>query len=189
MKRTPIKRTAWQDIRDLGPRCEVRGCKRQPEAALPVCLRHAEAYLFNLSKLGELAPERQNRRPEVNTPPRHPINSREAWNAAKRKQRAWREACMKARPFVCVAAEMGGCDGPLECDHVKPKSQGGEYVVENGAFLCREHHRQKTDSELKYRRHWLRPDQIAWLEAIGWVTWLPDGSVVGRGMRHFEETR
>lgn len=190
MKRTAIRRPTWQEIQARGPQCEVRGCKRQPEDDVPRCARHAPAYLFELSKLGELGPPARLRDdPTIKgygqDAPVHPRSAGQVKAAQRKyKQSAWRRQCLKVRPAVCVAAELGGCAGQLECDHIFPRSAGGPYVVENGAFLCSEHHRQKTDSELQYRRHWLGADQIAWLESVKWFVWEADGSVSGRGWRH-----
>lgn len=195
MKRTPLKRTTWLDLQARGPRCEVRGCNRTPEADVPRCPRHAPAYRFELSKLGELSPK-----PKIPDDPKidrfaqdakvHAASRQDVIRAqAKYKQSAWRRQCLMVREAVCVAAGLGGCEGQLECDHIWPKSQGGPFVVENGAFLCTRHHAMKTYSELKYRREWLAEDQIEWLHQVGWVTWANDGSVSGRGWRHFEEHR
>jgi 5-methylcytosine-specific restriction endonuclease McrA len=192
VKRTPLHRTTWQEIQARGKRCDVRGCNRAAEDDIPRCARHAPAYRFELSKLGELSPA-----PTIPDDPKigrfaedakvHAASRAQVVKAqAKYKQSAWRKACLQVRPAVCAAAALGGCAGQLECDHIWPKSQGGPYVVENGAFLCTEHHRQKTDSELKYRRDWLGWDQVKWLADSGWVMWAADGSVSGRGWRHFE---
>lgn len=159
---------------------------------MPRCARHAPAYLFELSKLGELrpgpiAPDDPLITGYGQDAPIHP-SAQLSVKAAQRKykQSQWRRKCLKVRPFVCIAAGLGGCEGRLECDHVWPKSQGGPYVVENGVFVCAKHHKMKTDSELKYRRIWLAPDQVAWLAEMDWVRWLPNGDVAGRGWRHFE---
>lgn len=195
MKRTPLKRTTWLDIQARGPRCEVRGCNRTPEPDVPRCPRHAPAYRFELSKLGELSPKpRLPDDPKIDRfaqDAKVHDSSREAVVLARRKykQSAWRKACLQVRPAVCIAASLGGCEGQLECDHIFPRSQGGPYVVENGAFVCTRHHRMKTDSELKYRREWLGADQVKWLADVNWVRWLSNGDVEGKGFRHFEPVR
>lgn len=187
-----MMRTAWQRDDRRTVTCQVRTCKRAPEDDLPVCGRHAPGYLFELSKLGELGPK-----PVLKDDPKidrfagdakvHDASREQVVRAqAKYRQSAWRRECLKVRAAVCVAASLGGCAGQLEMDHCFPKSQGGPYVVENGVPVCTEHHRQKTNSELRYRREWLAQDQINWLAEIGWVSWAADGSVSGRGWKHFE---
>jgi len=44
---------------------------------------------------------------------------------------------------VCAYAHLGGCDGPLEKDHIVPRDAGGESTVENIRPLCRRHNRQR----------------------------------------------
>mgnify|MGYP002722322936 CR=1 FL=1 len=119
----------------------------------------------------EKAPERQ--RPEK---PKHAPK-------ARRNYGPWREACLTLRGRYCRAC--GRANVKLEADHMKPRSQGGLSVVENGLILCSEHHEQKTLSKLQIRKEWLDSDQVAWLAREGWVVWDESGDVSGRGMRHF----
>jgi hypothetical protein len=77
----------------------------------------------------------------------------------------------------------------LQADHIKPRSQGGPSVVENGMMLCEDHHTAKTESRLKIRYEWLDEDQVAWLQQVGWVWWDDAGEVYGRGRKHFEPKR
>lgn len=44
---------------------------------------------------------------------------------------------------TCAFADQGGCDGPLEADHIVPRSQGGESTRENLRPLCRRHNRRR----------------------------------------------
>lgn len=109
------------------------------------------------------------------------------WSPKYRLQWEWSRLVRDTRGELCVAvaSEYGICQGHHEADHIVPKSQGGPYVVENGAVLCHRHHEMKTNSELKYRREWLQPDQVAWLAECGWVAWDADGQPYGRGWKHF----
>ena len=70
-------------------------------------------------------------------------------------------------------------------DHLKPRSQGGPSVVENGLPLCRTHHEAKTSGTLQIRYEWLTDAQRAFLAADGWVDWDADGLPFGHGYRHF----
>lgn len=85
-----------------------------------------------------------------------------------------------------------GSSQHLELDHIKPRSQGGQSDVENGLPLCGAWgscgaHARKTAGSLRIQKSWLDPDQIAYLDQIGWVRWDPEtGEVSGNGWRHFE---
>jgi 5-methylcytosine-specific restriction enzyme A len=52
------------------------------------------------------------------------------------------EACLKETPPRTTAA--------TEVDHVIPLSQGGRDHVSNFQSLCADHHREKTNREIKY---------------------------------------
>jgi 5-methylcytosine-specific restriction endonuclease McrA len=107
----------------------------------------------------------------------------------RRNDAPWREECLARRGRFCRACGPAGVGiRKLEIDHVKPRSQGGPSIVENGLVLCAAHHAMKTESRILIRREWLDPDQIDWLAAVGWVCWDADGQVSGRGMRHFAAT-
>ena len=41
----------------------------------------------------------------------------------------------------CAWAQMGGCHGPLEADHIIPVAWGGLNVIENYRALCQRHNR------------------------------------------------
>ena len=43
----------------------------------------------------------------------------------------------------CAYAHMGGCAGPMEADHIMPRSQGGESTIDNLRPLCRRHNTQR----------------------------------------------
>jgi 5-methylcytosine-specific restriction endonuclease McrA len=105
-------------------------------------------------------------------------------NVRSRNDSVWRQVCLDRRGRYCRAQD-GRCAGPLEVDHVWPRSQGGLSVVENGLPLCREHHRLKTIGRLRIWRRWLDADQLAWLAETGWVVWNDAGCPEGRGWRHF----
>jgi len=45
----------------------------------------------------------------------------------------------------CAWAYKGGCDGPLEADHIVPRSKGGQSTKENLRPLCRHHNRSRKD--------------------------------------------
>ena len=102
----------------------------------------------------------------------------------KRKNDApWRNAVFALRGPWCRSC---GTNRDLQCDHIKPKSQGGPSVVPNGLPMCRDCHEKKTNSQLKFRHEWLDDDTIAWLAEVGWVAWDDAGQPYGRGWRHFE---
>jgi 5-methylcytosine-specific restriction endonuclease McrA len=44
---------------------------------------------------------------------------------------------------TCAWVDRGGCDGPLEADHIVPRIEGGESSRENLRPLCRRHNRQR----------------------------------------------
>jgi hypothetical protein len=129
-------------------------------------------------------------------PPMVRIYRREPKSAARARQAEWRRACEQVRLVECCARyaaaerDVGPCEGRLECDHIRPKSQRGPYIVENGGFLCWRHHEMKTNSQLQWRFEWLGQDQINWLAAVGWVAWDHDtGEPEGLGWRHFKPLR
>lgn len=115
----------------------------------------------------------------------------------KRSQRRndgpWGAICRKEYGNRCIVPGCG--ETAVEVDHIKPRSQGGKSVVENGALLCGPwsrtipggHHLAKTESRLRYRWEWLTEGQRAYLAQIGWVDWDEDGMPFGEGWRHFEE--
>jgi hypothetical protein len=112
------------------------------------------------------------------------------------RQAGWRQRCGQLRTVACAARfdvddpEVGPCRGMIECDHIRPKSQGGAYVVENGGFLCHRHHEMKTNSRLQWRFGWLGQDQVEWLAKVGWVAWgRTTGEPYGLGWRHFKPLR
>jgi 5-methylcytosine-specific restriction endonuclease McrA len=56
------------------------------------------------------------------------------------------------------------CDAVAsELDHIRPCVLGGEATLENSAFLCRRHHREKTNLDLadksKRNKHKVRDDR------------------------------
>jgi hypothetical protein len=107
----------------------------------------------------------------------------------RRDDARWRHGCLAMRGWYCRVCAMPPAPnrpGPLEIDHIWPRSQGGPSVVENGLVLCRRHHADKTAGVLRIDRRWLDADQVAWLADVGWVEWDGDGSPLGRGWRHFE---
>jgi len=50
---------------------------------------------------------------------------------------------------ACALAHLGGCDGPLEADHIVPRDAGGESTIENLRPLCRRHNRKRGN---EYRK-------------------------------------
>lgn len=102
----------------------------------------------------------------------------------RRNDAPWRAEVIALRGEYCRSC---GTSRNLQCDHVKPRSQGGKSVVENGTMLCVTCHDGKTNSTLKYKREWLDQDQIDWLAREGWVEWDKDGLPFGNGWKHFEE--
>lgn len=104
--------------------------------------------------------------------------------ARRRNDAPWRKEVEAKRGRYCRACLTSH---RLQADHIKPRSQGGPSVVENGMLLCEEHHTAKTNGELRIQRDWLDEDQIVWLREQGWVWWDDDdGEVYGRGRNHFE---
>lgn len=106
---------------------------------------------------------------------------------ARRNDGPWRRECIARRGNYCRAC---GRSGPIEVDHIKPRSAGGQSVVENGlplgsGFGCGCHD-AKTAHRLKIRRDMLDPDQITYLADIGWAWWAPNGEVWGLGRDDFE---
>lgn len=105
----------------------------------------------------------------------------------------WRKACIEVYGHTCIVPTCGSRD--IEMDHIKPRSQGGESVVENGIPLCGPwseivdggHHLMKTSGRIKFEWAWLTEAQRAYLAAIGWVDWDEDGKPFGEGWRHFTE--
>ena len=111
------------------------------------------------------------------------VVSGQRWKKSRRRNDApWRAAVIALRGEYCRHC---GQTWGLECDHLKPRSQGGLSVVENGLMLCRSAHLRKTEYRLKIERSWLDEDQIAYLAEIGWVAWGDDGEPFGTGMRSF----
>ncbi len=108
----------------------------------------------------------------------------------KRNDATWREQCLAVRGRYCRACITRSAPGAkfasrLQVDHVMPRSQGGPSVLGNGLVLCETHHMAKTASEILIEYGWLDPDQVAWLEVVGWVRWQDDGTPAGRGWKHF----
>lgn len=99
----------------------------------------------------------------------------------RRDDSQWRSDVMDKRGHRCRAC---GGDRDVQSDHLIPRAQGGPSIVANGLPLCgpfgRGCHDRKTAHQLKIRREWLDPDQVAWLELEGHTMWLPDGTVAGR---------
>lgn len=77
--------------------------------------------------------------------------------------------------------------GPVQADHVMPRSQGGQSVVENGMPLCDECHRAKTEHRVLVKKSWLDADQLEYLETVGWVWWDSTGEVYGHGRKSFAQ--
>lgn len=75
---------------------------------------------------------------------------------------------------------VASCDGPIEVDHLIPRSPATRWALPNGCPMCRHHHRLKTEHSLLIAPEWLDPDQLRWLEDEGHAEWLLDGVVVGR---------
>jgi 5-methylcytosine-specific restriction endonuclease McrA len=53
---------------------------------------------------------------------------------------------------VCAWVDRGGCDGPLEADHILPRDWGGQSTRENLRPLCRRHNRQRGVETKKQKR-------------------------------------
>ncbi len=54
---------------------------------------------------------------------------------------------------TCAMAHMGGCYGPLEADHIVPRSRGGESTLENLRPLCRRHNRRRGNETKNENRN------------------------------------
>lgn len=105
----------------------------------------------------------------------------------RRNDGPWRAECLALRGSACRACGSG--EG-VEMDHIKPRSQQGPSVVENGLPLCGEFttnrcHARKTAGTLQFQFEWFDEDQIAWLAEQRWVDWDDDGIPFGEGCRHF----
>ena len=120
------------------------------------------------------------REPKTPKPMSENFHSRRS--APRRNDGPWRAECLAKRGTYCRSC---GSVLNVQMDHIKPRSQGGKSVVENGLPLCVVCHEAKTESRLQIRREWLDPDQIAWLAAEGWVTWDVHGQPCGEGWKHF----
>lgn len=111
----------------------------------------------------------------------------------RRNDSGWRADVIAKRGGYCRACGYSVVE-KLQCDHIKPRSQGGTSVVENGMMLCGpfgsdqwgsgECHRRKTEKDMLVSKEWLDEDQIAWLAEVGWVEWI-DGEPHGHGCRSF----
>lgn len=100
----------------------------------------------------------------------------------RRNDAPWRAEVIALRGRYCRAC---GTFRLLQCDHVKPRSQGGKSVVENGMMLCTHCHLRKTERSMLIEFEWLDADQIVYLAEIGWVDWDEDGQPFGNGMRGY----
>lgn len=144
--------------------------------------KYAERQRTNAARKGLSRAPRE--RPATDTPPRP------RRRAPRRNDAPWRAECEAAYGSVCIVP---GCGSrAIEMDHIKPRSQGGQSVVENGLPLCGEfstnrHHPAKTAGTLKFDWAWLTPAQRTYLAKIGWVDWDEDGKPFGEGWRHFTE--
>lgn len=107
--------------------------------------------------------------------------------ARRRNDGPWRRECLQRRGAFCRACGYS-YEPHLQIDHIKPRSQLGPSVVENGLVLCgpfgRGCHDRKTNSSMLIERDWLDDDQIVWLAETGWVEWI-NGEPHGLGWRHF----
>lgn len=115
----------------------------------------------------------------------------------RRNDSGWRAECLAVRGSSCRAC---GSTGPVQMDHLIPRSQRGPSVVENGLPLCDPWasgssfpegcHQAKTDHKLLIRPEWLDADQIAWLAEKGYARWCPDtGEVSGEHWKIFDNAR
>lgn len=58
-----------------------------------------------------------------------------------------REQAKTQLDYHCQHANHGGCDGPLELDHIINHKSGGTDTLNNLQWLCRAHHMRKTQHE------------------------------------------
>jgi 5-methylcytosine-specific restriction endonuclease McrA len=100
----------------------------------------------------------------------------------RRNDSQWRADVLELRGEYCRSCHTSHW---LQIDHIKPRSQGGTSVVENGTVLCQHCHDLKTRRLIKYYHDWLDPDQHHWLKTIGWVWWDQFGEPHGRGYKGF----
>ncbi len=105
---------------------------------------------------------------------------------ARRNDSPWRKEVLAKRGQAC--RRCGRSDG-IQSDHIKPRSQGGTSVVENGLPLCMGCHRLKTEHRILVDKRWLDDDQVDWLRDVGWVWWDDDGEVYGPGRKSFARER
>ena len=54
---------------------------------------------------------------------------------------AWCEAVKRTHGDRCMIPECGWNLAACDCHHIKSKSQGGKYTIDNAIILCPNHHR------------------------------------------------
>lgn len=108
-------------------------------------------------------------------------------SADQGKDARWREKVYALRGRWCRAC---GGDRDVQVDHMVPRSPATRWAIEDGLPLCGDFgrgrcHPRKTAHQLKIQRDWLDPDQIAWLDTMGYAVWQSDGTVTGSHCRLF----
>lgn len=68
------------------------------------------------------------------------------------------------RQQPCCAAYLGGCEGPIEADHVGRRGLGQKCSDYETIALCRLHHRQRTDFSGPFKT-WRSFEMAAFLES------------------------
>lgn len=142
--------------------------------------------------------QQRSRKPLARTPmkrtapasrPREAKPEKPSTRKPRRNDSGWKAEVHARYGHACVSC---GARRHVQADHIWPRSQGGPSDPRNGLPLCGEFsetgldcHGRKTASTMLIRPEWLAPDQIAYLEDVGWVAWDEKGQPHGRGWRHF----
>lgn len=69
-------------------------------------------------------------------------------DARKAIPKSWKQAALARSGGTCIRLDCEATEG-LEFDHAIPLALGGKHQADNIQPLCRAHHRQKTDLDLK----------------------------------------
>lgn len=77
--------------------------------------------------------------------PKPPSRAKVKHDKDTASERSWqivRKMVLGRDSYVCRAASVGGCIGPLDVHHWRLRSTGGEDIPRNLITLCRFHHQE-----------------------------------------------